>query len=85
MKKELCGYGCGRIWDEQGDFDCVSAYHNPANPAPELTRVEIIDHTKDVMNGGGRVFVYRDDTGKSKIELSYQDDGRTLKVFIKPK
>lgn len=26
--KEECGFGCGRVWDEPGDFDdCVSGYH----------------------------------------------------------
>jgi len=29
-EQEMCGYGCGRKWDAEGDFkDCVSAYHNP--------------------------------------------------------
>lgn len=27
-QKSECGYGCGRAWDEPGEFnDCVSAYH----------------------------------------------------------
>lgn len=29
---EFCGYGCGRKWDELGDFDCVSAYHVHQEP-----------------------------------------------------
>ncbi len=29
-EKQLCGYGCGRLWNEEaenGFVDCVSAYH----------------------------------------------------------
>ena len=37
-----------------------------------VTRFEVIDYN-------GRVYVAKD----CKVELSYQDDGRTLKVFIK--
>lgn len=37
-----------------------------------VTRFEVIDEN-------GRVYVAKD----CKVELSYQDDGRTLKVFIK--
>lgn len=40
-----------------------------------VTRFEVIDHTK---NGEGRVLVKY---GVS-VELSYQDDNRTLKVFL---
>ena len=39
---------------------------------PNLTRIEVIDET-------GRAYVRR---GVS-VTLSYQDDGRTLKVFVK--
>lgn len=45
----------------------------------EVTRVEIIDHTK---NGEGRVFTKWD---IPKVELSYQDDGATLKIFLTEK
>jgi hypothetical protein len=37
-----------------------------------VTRFEVIDEN-------GRVYVAKD----CKVELSYQDDGRTLKIFIK--
>jgi len=39
----------------------------------KVTRVEIIDQE-------GRSYVNWDDN--NKVELSFQDDGRTLKVFI---
>jgi hypothetical protein len=43
----------------------------------KVTRFEVIDHTP---NGEGRVYVKRD---LKEIEISYQDDGRTLKIFLK--
>lgn len=47
----------------------------------KVTRVEIIDHTKPVDKGGGRVYgLYTE--ASSRVELQLQDDGRTLKVFI---
>jgi len=39
----------------------------------KITRFEVIDEN-------GRAYTQRN----CKVELSYQDDGRTLKVFIKP-
>jgi hypothetical protein len=44
--------------------------------APEkVTRFEVIDHRK---LGSGRSFVANEIT----VDLSYQDNGRTLKVFV---
>jgi hypothetical protein len=40
----------------------------------KVTRVEVIDQR-------GRSYVHWDDNN-TKVELSFQDDGRTLKVFI---
>lgn len=45
-----------------------------------VTRVEIIDHTKDFTEGGGRVYSKRDDD--MKVEVSMQDQGRTMKIFL---
>ena len=43
----------------------------------DVTRLEVIDHA----NGKGRVLVM--DTGTFKeLQFSYQDDGKTLKVFL---
>jgi hypothetical protein len=42
------------------------------NNTSKVTRVEVVDET-------GRVYTKWD----CSIELSYQDDGRTLKVFVK--
>jgi hypothetical protein len=41
---------------------------------PKVTRLEVIDHT-------GRAYVIYN----ADVELSYQDDGRTLKIFVEPK
>jgi hypothetical protein len=42
-------------------------------PTDKVTRVEVIDQE-------GRSYVNWDDN--NKVELSFQDDGKTLKVFI---
>ena len=48
----------------------------------KVTRVEIIEHfrTKGTDRPDGRTYVHWDEN--TKIELSLQDEGRTLKVFI---
>jgi hypothetical protein len=46
----------------------------------KVSRVEVIDHSKPAEQGGGRAFVKKDCVD---VELSYQDDGKTLKLFIK--
>jgi len=46
----------------------------PQEPTVNVTRFEVIDES-------GRVCVYR----PCRIELSFQDDGQTLKVFVKNK
>lgn len=50
----------------------------------KVTRIEIIDHTKEE----GRVYTFwnqytRKDIPNPKVEVMLQDDGRTLKVFIR--
>jgi hypothetical protein len=55
--------------DHQTDFKLV-----------KVSRVEVIDHSKSFEDGGGRLFVKR---GCVEVELSYQDDGKTLKIFLK--
>ena len=47
-------------------------------PTEKVTRFEVIDHTKDML---GRVYV----KNNTEVELSFQDDGKTLKVFITDK
>lgn len=45
-----------------------------------VTRLEIIDYTKTLEDGGGRTVVFWDEN--KAIELSLQDNNRTLKIFI---
>lgn len=44
------------------------------------TRLEIIDWSSERIEGGGRVFSVWDD--KLRFKLSFQDNNRTLKIFI---
>lgn len=46
----------------------------------KVTRVEVIDHTRDITQGGGRAYFFMKEG--VQVELSLQDDDRTLKVFI---
>jgi hypothetical protein len=41
---------------------------------PKVTRLEVIDQT-------GRAYVIHN----ADVQLSYQDNARTLKIFVKPK
>lgn len=49
-----------------------------------ITRIEVINHGNDDLNGVGRVYVkyLRPD---EEIIQELQDDARTLKIFIKKK
>lgn len=50
------------------------------NKLDKINRVEIIDHTLPVEEGGGRCYVkWAEDI---EVSQSIQDDGRTLKIFI---
>lgn len=53
----------------------------------KINRIEIIDRTRDVDQGGGRSYTYWSeydgkDSKNPVVELVVQDEGRTLKVFI---
>jgi hypothetical protein len=50
----------------------------------ELNRIEVINHSGYSDQEQGRIFVKRI-CEDQKIELSYQDDGKTLKIFISDK
>ena len=45
----------------------------------EITRVEIIDRSKGIEDGGGRIYINHE---VKDAWIDYQDNGRTLKVFI---
>lgn len=45
----------------------------------KVSRVEIIDHTKSLEEGGGRVYAKHN---IKNVGLDIQDQGRTLKIFL---
>jgi len=45
----------------------------------KITRLEVVDHSPDLVENG-RVYTNH---GVKDLELSFQDEGRTLKIFIK--
>lgn len=47
----------------------------------KVNRVEVIDHTIPLEQGGGRAYVKWEK--KLQVEVILQDDGGTLKLFIK--
>ncbi len=55
------------------------------NVLKNVTRVEIIDHTKPVSEGGGRTAIVNYTETDKAVGIDFQDEGRTLKVFIFPK
>lgn len=51
----------------------------------KINKIEVIDHTKDLKDGGGRVYMFWSKEGGTEVELDYQDGGKTLKVSINNK
>jgi hypothetical protein len=47
-----------------------------------VTRFEVINHAKNDMGIGRIMTLYKDMNHFTNIELSYQDGGKTLKVFL---
>jgi len=47
-----------------------------------VTRFEVINHAKNDMGIGRVMTLYKGMNHFTNIELSYQDDGKTLKVFL---
>lgn len=65
---------CVTAWADGAAVD-VESLGNPEHATPAgVTRFEVIDDSM-----GGRVYTRR----PCAVELSYQDGGRTLKVFVK--
>ena len=49
---------------------------------PEITRLEVINHAKNDMPVGRILTLYQELEDFKSIELSYQDGGKTLKIFL---
>jgi hypothetical protein len=48
----------------------------------EITRLEVINHAKNDKPTGRILTLYQELGDFKSIELSYQDGGRTLKIFL---
>jgi hypothetical protein len=48
----------------------------------EITRLEIINHAKNDHSIGRLLTLYKELGDFNSIELCYQDDKRTLKIFL---
>ena len=48
----------------------------------EITRLEIINHAKNDKPIGRLLTLYKELGDFNSIELSYQDGGKTLKIFL---
>ena len=84
LAKQLCNIPIDLVIDEEEryyknleKYDGIIQGYNQCQEdmadISKVTRFEVIDEH-------GRAYTYP----YCKVELSYQDDGRTLKVFIKP-
>jgi hypothetical protein len=48
----------------------------------KITRLEVINHAKNDKPVGRILTLYKEMGHFENIELSYQDDGKTLKIFL---
>lgn len=71
-KKPLCKCGLPQ------DIPTMHFKEEKESPTKDVTRFEVIDHTKSLEDGGGRVMVKYG----VKVDISMQDRGRTIKVFL---
>ena len=49
---------------------------------PKITRLEVINHAKNDRPIGRILTLYKELGDFQSIELSYQDGGKTLKIFL---
>jgi len=49
---------------------------------PKITRLEVINHAKNDRPVGRILTLYKELGDFKSIELSYQDGGKTLKIFL---
>jgi hypothetical protein len=49
----------------------------------KITRLEVINHSSDINNPIGRILtLYKELDDFNSIEISIQDNGRTMKIFL---
>lgn len=63
--------------DEQDDFNKSCELTDNTFVLPKVTRVEVIQHSPP---HNGRAYTKHN---AKDVELQYQDNGRTLKIFLK--
>lgn len=64
--------------DNRNDYDSI-----PEQPKKvEITRLEVINHTTNHYPIGRILTLYKLLKQFNSIELSYQDGGKTLKIFL---
>lgn len=51
-------------------------------PKVEITRLEVINHAKNDKPIGRILTLYKELNDFNSIELSFQDGGKTLKIFL---
>ena len=56
--------------------------YNSISNEVQITRLEIINHAKNEKPIGRILTLYKELGDFEHIELSYQDGGRTLKIFL---
>lgn len=49
----------------------------------DITRIEVINHAKNKLPTGRLVVLLKDMEDFDEIEVFVQDDGKTLKIFLK--
>ena len=67
-------------WDELVDNARSNLITEDKNS--KITRLEIINHAKNDKPVGRILTLYKEMGHFENIELSYQDDGKTLKIFL---
>lgn len=67
------GIGMEKVRQMKISHDCTADLYDQVVPIPGVSRFEVIDE-------GGRTHVYYNVT----VETVIQDEGKTLKVFVKP-
>lgn len=64
--------------DERNDYNSIPNQLKES----KVTRLEVINHAKNDKPVGRILTLYKELGDFEQIELSYQDGGKTLKIFI---
>ncbi|HPP18465.1 MAG TPA: hypothetical protein PLT51_00595 [Candidatus Dojkabacteria bacterium] len=51
----------------------------------KITRIEVINHADNGMPAGRILVLYKDINDFHTMDISMQDDGRTMKIFLNAK